>query len=73
VAPDPDYPTDWLLAVKDGGPDTLLGYEFYKGQAAFDRHYYQDPAVEQKHDHIIDVLGGAPHRQNVSVEASNID
>ncbi|GAY74035.1 hypothetical protein [Lentilactobacillus kosonis] len=67
---DPDGPTDWLLLEKDDDPDMLLGFEFYKDQGAFDRHY-SDAEIDKNHDEVIALLGGMPYREDIHVKYSN--
>lgn len=67
---DPDGPTDWIMCRPDDDSDVLWAMEFYKDDDSMDRHF-SDPVIDENHDDIINVMGGAPMRSFVYPVYSN--
>ncbi|MFT8342209.1 putative quinol monooxygenase [Clostridium beijerinckii] len=67
---DPDGPVDWVLCESNEEPDTLWGFEFYRDDESFTRHY-SNPAMDEGHQKVIDLLADMPLRDDIHIEASN--
>lgn len=67
---DPDGPVDWVLCQPIDEPETLWAFEFYKNEESFTRHY-SDPAIEEGHKNVFDLLADAPLRADIHIEASS--
>lgn len=61
---DPDGPVDWLLCRDDKDSDTLWAFEFYKDAESFMRHF-TNPAIEDGHDEVLELLAEMPTRVEV--------
>lgn len=61
---DPDGPVDWLLCQDDNDSDTMWAFEFYKDADSFMRHF-TNPAIEDGHDEVLELLAEVPTRVEV--------
>ncbi|KOS05765.1 hypothetical protein AM493_06735 [Flavobacterium akiainvivens] len=67
---DVDGPVDWVLCRTKNNPDVLWAFEFYKDDASFERHY-SNPAMDEGHQRILDLLGEMPMRADVEIVSSD--
>ncbi len=67
---DPDGPLDWILCRDDNDSDILWAFEFYKDADSFIRHF-TNPAIEDGHDQVLELLAEMPIRTEVHAAFSS--